>query len=166
MLIRLSYDIQFDLPCDVPFVGLVNVRPSRAGDLRESEEPTVEPAAPVTCYIDSFGNHCTRFLARKGDVRLYSSTLIEVSGAPDPVNLSAREVDVQDLPQETLIYLLGSRYCEVDLLSNAAAQMFGALPRGDGSGSRRCAIGFTAMQHLAMPTPAPPGRRSKSSTNG
>src|ERR1700726_4979319 len=130
MLIRLGYDIQFDLPSDVPFVGLVSVHPSRSHVLREPDEVTIEPAAPVTCYTDSFGNRCTRFLGQKGVVRLYNSTLIEDSGAPDPVNLSAREMDVQDLPDETLIYLMGSRYCEVDLLSNVAAQMFGGLARG------------------------------------
>jgi transglutaminase-like putative cysteine protease len=130
MLIRLGYDIQFDLPSDVPFVGLVSVHPSRSHDLREPDELTVEPPTPVTSCADSFGNRCTRFLAQKGAVRLYNSTLIEDSGAPDPVNPSAREVDVEDLPQETLLYLLGSRYCEVDLLSNTAAQMFGGLPRG------------------------------------
>ncbi len=130
MLIRLGYDIQFDLPCDVPFVGMVSVHPSRLRDLREPDELTVEPATPVTCYIDSFGNRCTRFLGPKALVRLYNSTLIEDSGDPDPVNPSAREVHVEDLPQDVLIYLLGSRYCEVDLLSNTAAQLFGGLPRG------------------------------------
>lgn len=109
---------------------MVSVHPSRSQDLREPDDLTVEPATPVTCYIDSFGNRCTRFAAQKGAIRLYNSTLIEDSGALDPVNLSAREMDVEDLPQETLIYLLGSRYCEVDLLSNTAAQMFGGLPRG------------------------------------
>jgi len=130
MLIRLGYDIQFDLPVDVFFIGLVNVHPSRAQDLREPDELTVEPAARVASYIDSFGNRCTKFLARKGSVRLYNSTLIEDSGDPDPVNLAAREMPVESLPKETLIYLLGSRYCEVDLLSDTAARIFGGLPRG------------------------------------
>jgi transglutaminase-like putative cysteine protease len=130
MLIRLGYDIQFDLPLDVFFIGLVNVHPSRVQDLREPDELTVEPAAPVTRYIDSFGNRCAKFLARKGPLRLYNSTLIEDSGDPDPVNRAAREMPVDSLPKETLIYLLGSRYCEVDLLSDFAARMFGGLPRG------------------------------------
>ncbi|MCU1337207.1 MAG: Transglutaminase-like domain [Bryobacterales bacterium] len=130
MLIRLGYDIQFELPTDVPFIGLVNVHPSRWADLREPDQVTIEPATPVTCYADSFGNRSTRFMARKGTVRLYNSTLIEDPGAPDPVNPYAREICVEHLPQETLIYLLASRYCEVDLLSNTAAQMFGGLPRG------------------------------------
>jgi transglutaminase-like putative cysteine protease len=130
MLIRLGYDIQFDLARDVPFVGLVNVHPSRVQDLREPDELTVEPHVPITRYIDSFGNRSTKFLAPKGPLRLYNSTLIEDSGELDPVNPSAREVPVEYLPEETLLYLLSSRYCEVDLLSDTAAWLFGGLPRG------------------------------------
>jgi len=130
MLIRLGYDIQFDLPTDVFFISMVNVHPSRVEDLREPDELKVTPAVPISSYVDSFGNRCTRFMARSGPVRLYNSTLIEDSGAPDPVNWSAREIPVERLPPETLVYLLGSRYCEVDLLSNTAAQLFGGIPRG------------------------------------
>ena len=130
MLIRLGYDIQFEVPADVPIVGLLSVHPSRFLDLREPDELTVEPATPVTCYTDSFGNRCSRFMAPKGTVRLYNSTLIEDSGAPDPVNLSAHEVPIEELPQDILVYLLGSRYCEVDLLLNTASRLFGGLPRG------------------------------------
>jgi transglutaminase-like putative cysteine protease len=130
VLIRLGYDIQFDLPLDVPVIGLLNVHPSRVQDLHEPDELTIEPDVPITRYIDSFGNRCAKFLAPKGHLRLYNSTLIEDSGEPDPINPSAREVPVENLPEETLIYLLGSRYCEVDLLSDTAARLFGGLPRG------------------------------------
>ncbi len=130
MLIRLGYDIQFDLPLNVCFVGMVNVHPSRMQDLREPDELTVEPYTRVNYYIDSFGNRCTRFVAGQGRVRLRNSTLIEDSGEPDPVNWLAREVPVERLPKDTLIYLLGSRYCEVDLLSDIAARMFGGVPHG------------------------------------
>jgi transglutaminase-like putative cysteine protease len=91
---------------------------------------TVEPASPVSSYIDSFGNRCTRFLGTQGLVRLYNATLIQDSGAPDPVHPSAREICIEHLPEDTLIYLLGSRYCEVDLLSDTAAQIFAGVPRG------------------------------------
>ena len=131
MLIRLGFDIRFDLPvADVPFIALLNVHPSRLQDLREPDELTVEPDVPITRYIDAFGNRCAKFLARKGALQLYNSTLIEDSGEPDAVALSAREVPVEDLPEETLMYLLGSRYCEVDLLSDTAAHLFGGLRRG------------------------------------
>ncbi|MGD1090870.1 MAG: transglutaminase family protein [Bryobacteraceae bacterium] len=130
MLIRLGYDIRFELPLDVAFITLVNVHPSRVQDLREPDELTIEPAVPVTKFIDAFGNRGSKFLAPQGSLRLYNSTLIEDSGQPDPVNPSARELPVEILPEETLPFLLGSRYCEVDLLSGTAAQLFGGLPRG------------------------------------
>jgi transglutaminase-like putative cysteine protease len=130
MLIRLGYDLQFDLPTDVPFVSMLHVHPSRLRDLREPDELHIEPATKVDTYLDSYGNRCSRFQAAQGDVRLYSSTLIEDSGAPDPVNPFAREVKIRDLPEETLRYLLSSRYCEVDLLLNTAAQLFACAPRG------------------------------------
>jgi len=130
MLIRLGYDIQFDLPLDVFFISMVNVHPSRVQDLRAPDNLSVEPATREGSYIDSFGNRCTRFMARKGPLRLYNSTLIEDSGEPDPVDRAAREMPVEQLPPEVLIYLLGSRYCEVDLLCDTAARLFGGLPRG------------------------------------
>jgi transglutaminase-like putative cysteine protease len=130
MLIKLGYDIQFDVPSAVPFVGLLSVHPSRSHDLRAPDDLQVDPAAPVAYYIDSFGNRCARFRAQQGSVRLFGSTLIEDSGAPDPVAPWARELDIEDLPEDTVQYLLSSRYCEVDLLSNTAAQLFGGVPRG------------------------------------
>jgi transglutaminase-like putative cysteine protease len=130
MLIRLGYDIQFEIPRDVPFVALVNVHPSRVQDLHEPDELSIEPSVPVLRYVDLFGNRCTKFLAPQGLLRLYNSTLIEDSGDPDPVNPSAREVPVEFLPEKTLNYLLASRYCEVDLLLDTAARLFGGLPRG------------------------------------
>jgi transglutaminase-like putative cysteine protease len=132
MLIRLGYDIRFDMPVDVAMVALLNVHSSRIQDLREPDVLRTEPGLPVTCYADSFGNLCSRFVARRGPNRLYTSTLIEDDGLPDPVNEDAREIPVQDLPNETLQYLLSSRYCEVDLLTDTAAGLFGGLPRGWG----------------------------------
>src|SRR5665213_2250970 len=109
---------------------MLSVHPSRVRDLREPDEVSVDPTTPVRYYVDSFGNRCARILAPQGSLRLFSSTLIEDSGNPDPVEPQAREMDVTDLPQDIVQYLLSSRYCEVDLLSNTAAQLFGGCPRG------------------------------------
>jgi transglutaminase-like putative cysteine protease len=130
MLIRLGYDIQFDIPAPVPMVAMLHVHPSRTADLREPDELRLAPEAPVAIYRDSFGNICSRFVAPAGQFRLYNSTLIEDSGDPDPVNPEARQAPVQDLPPEVLQYLLASRYCEVDQLSNTAATLFGATAQG------------------------------------
>ena len=132
MLIRLGYDIQFDLPLEVPFVTLLNVHPSRKKDLREADEVHTDPGLPVTYYEDSLGNLCGRFTAPPGKLRLFNSTLIDDPGEPDPQNWHAVENPVGQLPEDTLKYLLSSRYCEVDLLSNTAVELFGSAPHGWG----------------------------------
>lgn len=130
MLIRLGYDISFDVPLEVPIVALLNVYQSRLGDLREPDVLHVEPEIKIDTYTDVFGNQCSRFVAPPGTIRLYNSTLIEDTGAGDEQNPEAPEIPVGELPTEVLQYLLASRYCEVDLLSNTAVELFGDAPRG------------------------------------
>jgi len=130
MLIRLGYDIRFDIETPVPIVAILNVHPSRRGDLQEPDRVQLEPVAETTEYLDCFNNICTRFVAPPGQLRLTNTTLIEDSGEPDPVNPDACEVPVDELPSETLRFLMPSRFCEVDLLSSTAAELFGGLPRG------------------------------------
>ena len=132
MLIRLAYDIQFQIPAPVAMVALLNVHPSRVPDLLEPDELQTEPGLEVSNYIDSFGNRCSRFVAPPGPLRLTNSTLIRASDSPDEVNLFARQMDVGDLPSEILSYLLSSRYCEVDLFSSIAFELFGQTERGWG----------------------------------
>lgn len=132
MLIRLGYDIEFQVPFRAPMVALLHVHPSREKDLREPDELRVEPEVPIERYTDSFGNYCSRFVSPAGSLRLSNSTLIEDSGAPDPQNPNAKETPVEELPAETLRFLLASRYCEVDLLSNVAAELFGDIAPGWG----------------------------------
>jgi transglutaminase-like putative cysteine protease len=132
MLIRLGYDIQFEIPVAVPMVAMLNVHPSRVPDLVEPDELITEPKLDVSNYIDGFGNRCARFVAPPGNLRLSSSTLIRDSGEPDAVNWAAREPSVAELPSEMLCYLLSSRYCEVDRFSNIAFELFGHLLPGWG----------------------------------
>jgi len=130
MLIRLGYDIQFDVPAITPMVALLHVHPSREPDLLEPDVLHLDPAIGATEYIDGFGNRCTRFVAPPGQIRLFNSTLIADSGLPDEVNENAREVPVGDVPSEYLCYLLNSRYCEVDRFSNVAFELFGHITPG------------------------------------
>ena len=130
MLIRLAYDIQFDLPADVAMVALLHVHPSRIHDLLEPDELRTEPKLDLTNYQDTFGNHCARFVAPRGHLRLSGSSLIQDSGLPDPVNPLARQVPVAELPNEMLRFLLSSRYCEVDLFTNIAFNLFGQTEPG------------------------------------
>ena len=132
MLIRLGYDIRFQIPASVAMVALLSVHPSRVHDLLEPDELQTEPGLPITEYIDGFGNRCARFVAPPGLLRLTNATLIQTSDDPDEVNWSARELAVGDLPNDVLTYLLGSRYCEVDRLSNIAHELFGNVEPGWG----------------------------------
>jgi len=130
MLIRLGYDMLFDLPAPAAFVAQLRVHPSRIADLREPDVVHTTPELPLKDYSDSYGNLCTRFFAPAGELRLYNSTLIEDSGQPDAICPEAREIPPQDLPAEVLQFLLNSRYCEVDLLSQTAVNLFGGVTPG------------------------------------
>ena len=130
MMIRLGYDIEFETVGEVPIVTLLNVHPSRKRDLREPDELQTDPLVKVENYEDSFGNHSCRLLAPQGKIRFQNSTLIEDSGKPDVEGLAASEPPIDKLPVDVLPYLMNSRYCEVDLLSNIAAELFWNAPRG------------------------------------
>ena len=130
MILKLGYDIVFELPAPVAIVALLNVHPSRFNDLRAPDVVRTEPVVNVDSYLDSYGNRCTRFVAPKGLIRLSGATEINDSGLPDPVNWSAREIPVQELPSEMLRYLLNSRYCEVDRFSAIALELFGGVTPG------------------------------------
>ena len=130
MLIRLGYDISFETATDVTMVALLNVHPSRTSDLREPDIMRIEPNVQMDQYRDSFDNICSRFVAPAGTIRLFNSTLVQDTGQPDAQNPEARQIPVNDLPTDTLRYLLASRYCEVDLLSNVAYEVFGDVPAG------------------------------------
>jgi transglutaminase-like putative cysteine protease len=130
LLIRLGYDIEFATRLRVPIIALLHVHPSRVADLREPDILRTDPVVSIDLYTDSFGNVCSRFVAPAGGIRLHNQTLIQDSGEPDPVGLEAAQLPVENLPSEVLRYLLASRYCEVDLLSNTAADLFGDMQPG------------------------------------
>jgi transglutaminase-like putative cysteine protease len=127
MLIRLGYDIELELSRPMMVVAVLNVHPSRKADLLEPDEIQISPGAARGEYLDTFGNRCTRILGTQGSLRLSSSTLIRDSGEPDPVDWNAAHIPVEKLPHETLRFLLASRYCEVDKLSDLAWSQFGNL---------------------------------------
>ncbi|MEO6870731.1 MAG: transglutaminase family protein [Chthoniobacterales bacterium] len=130
MLIKLGFDIEFELRGPTPMVLMLFVHPSRVADLRAPEELQVEPKVNVTYYTDLFGNRCARLLAPSGPIRLFLETLIEDSGKPDRQSPDAVQHRIEDLPDETLAFLLPSRYCEVDKLTDVAWQLFGNTSPG------------------------------------
>jgi transglutaminase-like putative cysteine protease len=130
MLIRLGYELVFQVPARTAMVLMLYTHPSRAASLRAADWIRVEPDAPVEIYTDAFGNYCGRLVAAAGKLRLWDSTLIEDSGKPDPVRADAPQTPVEDLPPAVLPFLLSSRYCEVDKLTDVAWTLFGQTQPG------------------------------------
>ena len=130
MLLRLGYDMQFDIPEPVACVAQLRIHPSRAAVLREPDLVHVEPEIPIEEYTDSFGNLCTRFLAPAGTLRLKNEFLFEDPGLPDPTSPNTIAHPVAELPHDVLRFLLSSRYCEVDCLAPAAFDLFGNTAPG------------------------------------
>jgi transglutaminase-like putative cysteine protease len=129
MLIRNGYEITVFCPSPTAFVTLMDVREEEKGVLR-SEVFSTTPALETKLYRDLFGNTCRRFVAPAGELTLFSDILVENSGLPDPYAPDAVQHDVADLPDECLVYLMGSRYCETDRLSAFAWGQFAHIPPG------------------------------------
>ncbi len=130
MLIKIGFDIEFELPGSTPMVLMLYVHPSRQADLRGEERIQVQPNVPLHDFTDLFGNRCARLLAPAGNIRFTLETTIEDSGQPDPVVPDATQANIEDLPDDVLPYLLTSRYCEVDKLTDLAWNLFGQTPPG------------------------------------
>jgi len=130
MQIRVGYELQYELPQPTPMILTLHVHYSRASDLVRPDHMRVTPTAPMAAYRDGFGNWCTRLVAPQGVVRITADAVVNDTGAPDPVFPSAVQHPVPALPEETLVFLLGSRYCETDRLSEIAWKLFSATPLG------------------------------------
>jgi transglutaminase-like putative cysteine protease len=130
MLIRVGYEMVFDVPAPVSLLLLLYTHPSRVPDLQQPERLRTDPEVPVEEFTDWFGNHCGRLVAPAGTLGLHYDAVVEDTGAPDILRPHARQVPVDALPAEALQFLLSSRYCEVDLLSDVAWNLFGNTPPG------------------------------------
>lgn len=130
MKIRIGYDIVFDCPQPTPMILMLNVHYSRVAQLATPDYLLTDPVVPITGYRDGFGNWCTRIVASAGLTRVYSDSIIHDSGLPDEIVPHVAEVALQDLPEETLVFLLGSRYCETDRLTEEAWRLFGQTQPG------------------------------------
>ena len=124
MFIKCGFDIAFQCASDTPMLLTLHVRPERQADLQAPEKFAVLPNVSFRNYHDGFGNFCTRVLAPAGITRFTSDFVIRDSGLPDVEPVGARQAPVQELPDEVLVYLLGSRYCDTDRLADLAWSLF------------------------------------------
>ena len=125
MQIRVGYEIVYQCPRETPMILMVHIHYSRADDIVMPDHLQTNPIIPFTSYRDLFGNWCTRIVAPAGRLQLSATGVVNDTGQTDAVVPTARQHDLKDLPEDTLLFLMGSRYCETDLLSNAAWQLFG-----------------------------------------
>ena len=130
VLLKVGYDFTYECPARTPMVLLLNIHHSRASDIIVPDHLTVTPSVPVETYRDAYGNWCSRLVAPAGTVRLTANAIVRDSGQPDVIVPAARQHAVEDLPSETLQFLLPSRYCETDLLSQMAWDLFAGTPEG------------------------------------
>jgi transglutaminase-like putative cysteine protease len=147
MQIRVGYELNYDFPQPTPMILNLNIHYTRASDIVIPDFVTTDPRVPLTAYRDGFGNWCSRIVAPKGRVRIASSGVVRDTGEPDEVAPSACQHPVENLPEESLAFLLGSRYCETDLLSQAAWDLFDRSPPG---WARVQAICDFVHQHIAF----------------
>lgn len=130
--IRFGHDITISCKQDTPMVSMMSPRDERRDDLRHQTGLHTIPDVPMTSYRDLFGNTCRRFVAPAGLFRLTSDSTMVCDARPDPVLPDTRQTPVALLPDECVTFLLGSRYCETDRLSQLAWDMFAGTPEGWG----------------------------------
>ncbi|WP_367025484.1 transglutaminase family protein [Methylococcus sp. ANG] len=132
MQLRVGYELVYDCPQPTPMILTVHIHFTRAFDIVVPDRIITFPSIPITGYRDLFGNWCSRIVAPKGQLRISADALLNDSGRSDIVAPWAEQHLVQDLPDDTLVFLLGSRYCETDRLSQTAWDLFGTSSTGWG----------------------------------
>jgi len=132
MQIRVGFDMVYDCPQPTPMIFNLNVHFSRVSDLVGRDDLVFSPPLPMAAYRDSYGNWCTRVVAPAGRMQVSANAIVNDTGIPDVVVPEARQIPVQDLPEDVLLFLLGSRYCETDRLSETAWKLFEHGPTGWG----------------------------------
>src|SRR6201995_3747024 len=130
MEIKVGFEIAYAAAQPTPMVIMLSIHPSRYSNNIGNKRIVTEPDAPIGLYRDSFGNVCGRLVAPAGGVTLKGSALVRDSGLPDVVVPTAQQLPIDQLPDELLLYLMPSRYCETDRLTDIAWSLFGQTAPG------------------------------------
>lgn len=121
MWLRTSCDLTFDITVPTPFVLMLRPR-SGANQWVASEEYKIVPSVTVSEFTDIYGNLCQRLVAPPGTFTIHTAAEIMTSDHVDQAP-GAPFVEVQNLPESVLMYLLPSRYCEADRFSQMASEI-------------------------------------------
>ena len=130
MLIRAGYEITYECPQPTPMLLVLSIHPSRMRDLKTPQNIAFSRDVRNENFVDGFGNVCTRIVAPEGLTTISTDFVIEDSGLPDAVAPDAIQHPIEALPKDTLVFLLGSRYCDTDHMSDLAWSLFGGVKPG------------------------------------
>jgi len=130
MRLRAGYELQYAFPQPTPVILMLNVHFTRVSDLETPDHVILRPSVPLYGYRDGFGNWCSRLLAPTGAIQISADFVVRDSGQPDPIVPEARQVPVEALPEEALVFLLASRFCDSDRFLDLAWSLFGATEPG------------------------------------
>ena len=127
---RVGYDFKYRFEQATPCIMLLNVHHTRFSDLEGPDHIQTDPSTKIAGYHDGFGNWCSRMTAPAGVVRIFATSIVRDSGRPDVHVSTAGQVPVDRLPDDTLVYLLASRFCESDTFLDATWQLVGKAKPG------------------------------------
>ncbi|HWJ75377.1 MAG TPA: transglutaminase family protein [Kaistia sp.] len=130
MRLRLGTELSYEFQVATPMIVMLNVHPSLGPSLEYPDTLATTPVVNVSAYADMFGNQCCRLVAPAGPFTLGTRTIIWDDGLPDPVDYDAVQHPIENLPDDVLMFLLPSRYCESDQLADEAWRLFGTTPPG------------------------------------
>jgi transglutaminase-like putative cysteine protease len=130
MRLRIGYELRYQFPQPTPVIVMLNVHDSRVCDLERPDDIVIEPAVPISRYRDVFANQCSRILAPAGAMRISTDTVVRNTELPDLVAPGATQVSIEDLPDDTLVFLIASRFCDSDRLLDLAWTLFGRSTPG------------------------------------
>ena len=130
MELDVGYELIYDLPQPTPMLLVLHIHYARASDILVPDHILTDPPVPLVAYRDGFGNWCSRIVAPQGRFRIASNAVVRDSGKPDTAVKDAQQHSIEDLPEEALVFLLASRYCDTEKLSQTAWDLFGQTPPG------------------------------------
>ncbi len=128
--IRAGFNLNYQCYQPTPMLLMVSIHPSRAPDLITQGAITYSAGTQIDTYLDGFGNICTRIHAPPGLLSIATDFTIYDSGLLDEADPSAIQHPVEYLPSDLMVFLLGSRYCETDRLTDIAWSLFGHITHG------------------------------------
>jgi transglutaminase-like putative cysteine protease len=132
MHIKVGYELSYECPQPTPMILMLNIHSSRVSDIIIPDLLAASPPVTVDGFHDIYGNWCSRIVAPQGTLRLTANAVVKDAGQTDPIVYAARQQVLQDLPDDVLLFLLPSRFCETDTMQAQAWSLFDRAPTGWG----------------------------------